>query len=111
LKRRATELIEAVSNKCIIVKAATVRRFLKDMKSAKRGPRLLLTNEPFYSEANYMTRETRMFELLRQKMAQQQQEAKAREMSLLQRQQALEDLLRKQAEQMEKMMKQQQTKP
>jgi hypothetical protein len=44
-------------------------------------------------------------------MAQQQQEAKARELELLQRQQVLEDLLKKQAEQMEKMLKQQQTKP
>jgi hypothetical protein len=111
LKSRATELIDAVSNKCIRIKAATVRRFLKNVESIKRGPRLLLTNEPFYSEADYMTREAMMFRLLRQRMAQQQQEAKARELTLLQRQQAIEDLLKKQAEQMEKMMKQQQTKP
>jgi hypothetical protein len=113
LQKRATDLIASVSRKCIRIKAAVVRRFLKDLKLAKRvrGPRLLLTNEPFYSEGYYMTREARMFKLLRQKMAKQQEEAKAREIALLQRQQALEELVKKQAEQMEKMMKQQQTKP
>jgi hypothetical protein len=52
-----------------------------------------------------------MFKLLRQKMAQQQHEAKARELEHLQRQQALEALVKKQAEQLEMMMKQQQTNP
>ena len=44
-------------------------------------------------------------------MAQQQQEAKTRELELLQKQQLLEEQLKKQAEEMEKMMKQLQTKP
>jgi hypothetical protein len=44
-----------------------------------------------------MTREARMFKLLRQQMAQQHQEARAREQALLQRQQVLEELLKKQA--------------
>jgi hypothetical protein len=52
-----------------------------------------------------------MFKLLRQKMARQQQEAKARELELLQRQQLLEEQLKKQTEEMEKMRKQLQTKP
>jgi hypothetical protein len=71
LKKRASDLLEAVSNKCIRTKAATVRRFFKNSQSAKqaRGPKLLLTNEPFYSEADYVTREARMFKLLKQKLA------------------------------------------
>jgi hypothetical protein len=111
LQKRATDLIASVRRKCIRIKTFAVRKFLKDMELAKKSPRLLLTNEPFYSEADYMTREARMFKLLRQKMAQQQQEAKTRELELLQRQQALEELVKKQAEQLEKMMKQQQTNP
>jgi hypothetical protein len=111
LQKKATDLIASVRRKCIRIKAATVRKFLKDMELAKRSSRLLLSNKPFYSKAEYMTREARMFKLLRQQMVQQQQEAKARELALLQRQQVLEELLKKQAEEMEKMMKQQQTKP
>jgi hypothetical protein len=113
VQKRATEMIEDVRNICIRIKEATVRRFMKDLKQSlrARGPRLLLANKPFFSEADYLTREARMFKLLRQKMAQQQQEAKARELELLQRQQSLEALVKKQAEQLEKMMKQQQTNP
>jgi hypothetical protein len=119
VKKRATDLIEAVRNKCIRTKTAAVRRFFKISQSAKcaKGPKLLLTNEPFYSEADYVTREARMYKLLKQKMAQHHEEAKAREEALVQRQQALEDIMKKQAEQMENMMnmmqqlKQQQVKP
>jgi hypothetical protein len=99
------------------VKAATVRRLLKNLQSASqaRGPKLYLTNEPFYSEADYMTREARIFKMLKQKLAKQQEESKAREDALLQRQLALEEIVKKQAEQMEKMMnmmqQQQQPKP
>jgi hypothetical protein len=116
LKKKATDLIEAVGNKCIRTKTDVVRRFFKISQSAKRakGPTLLLTNDPFYSEANYVTREARMYKLLKQKMAQQQEEAKAREIALIQKQQAFEDLVKKQVEEMKKMMnmmQQQQTKP
>jgi hypothetical protein len=85
LKRRASDLLEAVSNKCIRVKVATVRRFFKNSQSAKRvrGPKLYLTNEPFYSKAEYMTREAKIFKMLKQKLAKQQEESKAREDALL----------------------------
>jgi hypothetical protein len=117
LKKKASDLLDDVSNRCIRTKAAAVRRFFKISQSVKqaRGPKLLLTNESFYSEADYVTREERVFKLLKQKLARQQEEAKAREDALLQRQLALEELVKKQAEQMEKMMnmmqQQQQTKP
>jgi hypothetical protein len=113
LQNRAAELIEAVKAKCIRIKGASVRRLMENLRQRFRvgNPRLLLTNKPFFSEVDYMTREARMFKLLRQQMAQQQQEAKARELELLQRQQLLEEQLKKQAEEMKKMMKQLQTKP
>jgi hypothetical protein len=66
-------MIKAIRNKCIRIKGATVRRFLKNLEQSLRagGPRLLLANKPFFSEADYLTREARMFKLLRQRMAQQ----------------------------------------
>jgi hypothetical protein len=113
LQERATELIRAVKDKCIRIKGASVRRLMENLKQRLRirSPRLLLANKPFFSEMDYLTRDARMFKLLRQQMAQQQQEARARERALLQRQQYLEELLQKQAEEMEKMKKQQQTNP
>jgi hypothetical protein len=106
LKRKASDLIEAVSKKCIKIKAATFRRFLKNLQSAEqaRTPVLYLVNEPFYSESDYVSREARIFKLLKQKLAKQQKESKAREDSLLQRQLALEDLVKKQSEQIDQMM-------
>lgn len=117
LKKRASDLMEAVSRKCIRIKAATVRRFLENLTSAEQAktPMLLLENVPFYSESEYISRDEKIFKKLRQKLARQQEESKAREDALLQRQLALEELVKKQAEQMEKMMamiqQQQQPKP
>jgi hypothetical protein len=113
LQNRATKLIEAIKDKCIRIKGASIRRLMENLKQRLRvrSPRLLLANKPFFSEMDYLTRDARMFKLLRQKMAQQQQEAKARELELLQKQQLLEDQLKKQAEEMEMMRKQLQTKP
>jgi hypothetical protein len=117
LNKKATDLIDAVSKKCVRTKTATIIRFLKNLISAEqvRTPMLLLANEPFYSEADYMTREARIFKMLKQKLIKQQEESKARENALLQRQLALEEIVKKQAEQMERMMnmmqQQQQPKP
>jgi hypothetical protein len=117
LRKKATELIDVVSRKCNRTKTTTVRRFLENLISAEqvRAPKLYLTNEPFYSEADYVTREAKIFKMLKQKLAKQQEGSKAREDALLQRQLALEEIVKKQAEQMERMMnmmqQQQQTKP
>jgi hypothetical protein len=113
LQNRAAELIEAVKAKCIRIKEASVRRLMENLKQRLRvrSPRLLLANKPFFSEMEYLTRDARMFKLLRQKMAKQQQEAKERELELLQKQQLLEDQLKQQAEEMERMRKLLQTKP
>jgi hypothetical protein len=113
LQNRAAELIEAVKAKCIRIKEASVRRLMENLRQRFRveNPRLLLTNKSFFSEVDYMTREARMFKLLRQQMAKQQQEAKERELELLQKQQLLEDQLKQQAEEMERMRKLLQTKP
>jgi hypothetical protein len=67
LKKKASDLIEVVSRKCIRIKAATVKRFLKNLTSAEQAktPMLLLANVPFYSESEYMSRDEKMFKKLR----------------------------------------------
>jgi hypothetical protein len=113
LQNRAAEFIEDVKDKCIRSKEASVRKLMEHLKKSLRvrSPTLLLANKPFFSEMDYLTRDARMFKLLRQQMAKQQQEAREREQALLQRQQYLEEQLQKKIEEMEKMKKQQQTNP
>jgi hypothetical protein len=113
LQNRATELIENIKAKCIRVKQASVRRLMENLNQSLRvrNPTLLLANQPFFLEMDYLTREARLCKLLKKQMAQQQQEAREREQALLQRQQFLEEQLQKKIEEMEKMKKQQQTNP
>jgi hypothetical protein len=118
LKSKASELIDDVSKKCLRIQAAAVRRYLRHMHLAEqaRGPILLLANEPFYPELEYVSREAKVYKMLKQKIVKQQ----PREDSLLQRQLALEEtvkkqdeLMKKQSEEMARMMAliQQQQKP
>jgi hypothetical protein len=104
LKSKASEMLDAVSQKCLRIQAATMRRHLKNMHLAKqaRGPILCLANEPFYSESEYVSREAKVFKMLKQKMVKQQEESKAREDSLLQRQLALEETVKQQTELLKK---------
>jgi len=59
---------------------------------------LYLANAPFYSESDYVSREVKVFKMLKQKVLKQQEESKAREDSLLQRQLALEETVKQQSE-------------
>ena len=113
LQNRATELIEEIKAKCIRVQQASVRRLMEHVNQSLRvrSSTLLLANQPFFFETDYLTREARLCKLLKKQMAEQQQEAKEREQALLQRQQQLEELLKKKIEEMEEMKKQQQTNP
>jgi hypothetical protein len=113
LQNRATELIESIRAKCIRSKEASVRKLMEHLNQSLRvrSSTLLLANQPFFSETDYLTREARLCKLLKKQMAQQQQEAKEREQALLQRQQQLEELLQKKIEEMEEMKKQHQTNP
>jgi len=55
---------------------------------------MYLANAPFYSESEYVSREAKVFKMLKQKVLIQQEESKAREDSLLQRQLALEETIK-----------------
>jgi len=70
LKTRAPDLLKAVSQKCIRIQAAAVRRYLTAVHSAEeaQAPLLFLANAPFYPESDYVSREAKMFKLLKQKV-------------------------------------------
>ena len=57
-------------------------------------PLLYLANAPFYPESDYISRETKVFKMLKQKVLKQQEESKAREDSLLQWQLVLEETVK-----------------
>jgi len=100
LKTKASELLNVVSQKCIRIQAAAVKRHLRVLHLAEKakGPLLFLANAPFYPKSDYVSREAKVFKMLKQKVMKQQEESKAREDSLLQRQIALEETVKQQAE-------------
>ena len=85
LKTRASDLLNTVSQKCIKIQAAAVKHFFSAVHSAEedQAPRLFLANAPFFPESDYVSREAKMFKLLKQKVLKQEEEAKAREDLLL----------------------------
>jgi len=59
-----------------------------------QAPLLYLANTPYFPESDYLTREAKIFKLLKQKIVKQQEDAKAREDLLLQKQLELEAALK-----------------
>jgi len=104
LKSKASELINVVSQKCFRIQAAALRRHLRILNLAEqaKGALLYLANAPFYPESDYVSREAKVFKMLKQNVLKQQEESKAREDSLLQRQLALKETVKQQAELLKK---------
>ena len=61
-----------------------------------QAPLMYLANTPYFPESDYTTREAKMFKLLKQKIVKQQEDAKAKEDLLLQKQLELEASLKRQ---------------
>jgi len=98
LKNKASELLNFVSQKCIKIQATAYMHHFSTVHTVEdQAPLLYLANTPYFPESDYMTREAKMFKLLKQKIVKQQEDAKAREDLLLQKQLELEEALRKQA--------------
>ena len=99
-------MLNAVSQKSIRIQADAVKHHLKDLHSTEKAqaPLLFLANAPFYRESDYVSREAKVFKLLKQKVLKQQEDSKAREHFLLQRQLALEETLKQQAALIEKLL-------
>jgi len=97
-------LLDAVSQKCIRIQAAEVKRHLRALHLAAKAkaPLLYLANAPFYPESDYVSREAKVLKMLKQKVRKQQEDSKAREDLLLQRQLALEEIVKQQAPLIEK---------
>jgi len=106
LKAKASELINNVSQKCIKIQAAAYMHHFSNVHSVEedQAPLLYLVNAPFFPESDYMSREAKMFKLLKQKVLKQQEDAKAREDLLLQKQLALEAALKEQAALIQQLM-------
>jgi len=93
-----------------------MKRRLQESHSSQQlqSKPLYLENAPFYAESEYVTRDSKVFKMLKQKVLKQQEESKARENYLLQRQLALEEIVRKQSEAIQRLMafiQQQQPQP
>jgi len=116
VKNRAFDLINEVAKKCCHIQAHAMRRHLYNLHSSQQlpGKLLYLTNAPFYANSEYVTRESKVFKMLKHKMLRQQEESKAREEYLLQRQLALEETVEKKSEDIQRLMaliQQQQPQP
>jgi len=85
LKARASDLMNTVSQKCIKIQAAAYLHLFSTVHSVEedQAPLLYLPNAPSFPESDYMSREAKMFKLLKQKVLKQQEDAKAREDLLL----------------------------
>ncbi len=116
VKRKASDLIDVVAKKCCRIQAAALKHHLNNLHSSEQSKSklLYLANAPFYAESEYVSRETKVFKILKQKVLKQQEESKAREEYLLQRQLALEETVKKQSEDINHLMaliQQQQPQP
>jgi len=109
LKNRASELLNSVSQKCIKIQATAAKHYFSVVHSAEedQAPLLYLANAPYFQESDYVSREAKMFKLLKQKVLKQQEDAKAREDLLRQRQSELEAALKEHAALIEKLMNKQ----
>ena len=99
LKTRASELLHSVSQRCLNIQASAYKHRFSNVLSVEedQAPLMYLANAPYFPESDYMTREAKMFKLLKQKVLKQQEDAKAREDLLLQKQLELEAALKEQA--------------
>jgi len=97
LKHRTLEFIDGVARKCYRIQAHAMKRRLEESHSSQQlqSKPLYLANTPFYAETEYVTRDSKVFKMPKQKVLKQQKESKAREDYLLQRQLALEETVRK----------------
>jgi len=110
LKARASDLMNSVSQKCIKIQAAAYMHHFSTAHSVEedQAPLLYLANAPYFPESDYMSREAKMFKLLKQKVLKQQEDVKVREDLLLQKQLALEAALKEQVALIQQLMTKQQ---
>jgi len=86
LQTRASELLSTLSQKCIKIHNAASMHYASLVHFVEGQDPLPIANTPYFPESKYLTKEARLFKLLRQTILKQQEDAKAREDHLLQKQ-------------------------
>jgi len=94
LQTRASELLSTLSQKCIKIHNASSMHYASLVHFVEGQDPLPIANTPYFPESEYLTREARIFKLLRQTILKQQEDVKAREDHLLQKQLELEAALK-----------------
>jgi len=107
LQTRASELLSTLSQKCIKVHNAASMHYVSNVHPVEDQDPLYIANTLFFPESEYLTREARIFKLLRQTIVKQQEDVKAREDLLLQKQLELEAALKSKEDLIAQLMNQQ----
>ena len=107
LQTRASELLSTISQKCIKIHNAASMHYASLVHLVEDQDPLYIVNTPSFPESEYLTREARIFKLLRQTIVKQQEDAKAREDLLLQKQLELEAALKSKEDLIAQLMNQQ----
>jgi len=107
LKTRASDLLSTVSQKCIKIHNAASMHYVSNVHLVEDQTPLYLANTPYFTELEYLTKEARIFKLLREKIVKQQEEAKAKEDLFLQKQLELEATVKMQKDLIAQLMNKQ----
>jgi len=107
LQTRASELLSVVSQKCIKVHNVASMHFVSNVHLVEDQAPLYLANIPYFSKSEYLTREARLFKLLRERIVKQQEEAKAKEVFFFQKQLKLEATVKMQKDLIAQLMNKQ----
>jgi len=94
VQTRAFELLSFLSQKCNKIHKVASMHYATLVHFVESQDPLPIANTPFFPASEYFTREGRLFKQLRQTILKQQEEAKAREDELLQKQLELEAALK-----------------
>jgi len=94
LQSRASELLSFLNQKCNKIHKVASMHYATLVHFVEGQDPLLLANTPFFPTSEYFTREGRLFKQFKQTVLKQQEEAKAREEELLQKQLAPEAALK-----------------
>ena len=69
LRNRESKLLNDVSQKCIKIQTAAYMHYVSNVRIAEdQAPLLYLANTAYFLESEYLTREARIFKLLKQKI-------------------------------------------
>jgi len=107
LQTRVSELLNFLSQKCNKIHKVAAMHYATLVHFVEGQDPLLLANTPFFPASEYFTREGRLFKQFKQSVLKQQEEAKATEDELLQKQLALEAALKQKDDLIAQLMNQQ----